>query len=78
MKIPLSSQVAGWLVTISTFTAGVGTFLLTANEAPWGLDAHNIGLTLSWIGVISNLAVVALRRDAVPGITSGVGTEGGK
>ena len=74
-QIPLSSRVAGWLVTFSTFTAAVGAFILSADSVPFGLDAYDVGLSLVWAGNIANFAVVALRRNVVPGVTSGVGTE---
>lgn len=74
-EIPFSSRLAAWLVTFSTFVAAVGAFILSADEVPFGLDAYDVGLALVWAGNIANFAVVALRRNAVPGITSGVELE---
>lgn len=76
MQIPLSSKFAGWLVTAGTFAAAVGTFLISADEAPFGWDGRDVGLLLNWFGIIANFAVVAIRRNAIPGVTTGVGTEG--
>lgn len=79
IKIPLTSQVAGWLVTISTFFGAVGLFLISAEPAntPFGWDARDTGLLISWIATFADFAVVALRRDAVPlpFVRSGVGLE---
>ena len=74
-QIPMSSKLAGWLVTFATFAASVGAFILSADEVPFGWDAYNVGLSLVWAGAIANFAVVAIRRNAVPGITTGIGTE---
>ena len=74
-EIPMSSRLAGHLVTFSTFAAAVGAFILSADEVPFGLDAYDVGLSLVWAGTIANFAVVAIRRNAVPGITTGIGTE---
>lgn len=71
----MSSGLASVLVTISTFTIATGTFLMTADRAPFGWDATDAGLTLNWIGIIANFAVISIRRDLIPGVTTGVGTE---
>ena len=75
-QIPLSSRVASYLVTFSTFVAALGAYLLTADQVPFGWDAFDVGLSLVWAGNVANFAVVALRRNAIPGVTTGVGTEG--
>lgn len=75
-KIPLSSQVAAWLVTLGQVCSGIGALILTADDVPFGLDPRDIGLSLVWVSNIATIVVVALRKNVVPGITSGVGTEG--
>lgn len=76
-QIPLSSKLAAYLVTLGTFTTSVGTYLLAGGEMPfnWGDYSHDIGLTMNLIGLFSTYLTVALRRDSLPFVTSGVGTE---
>ena len=74
-EIPMTSKLAAYLVTISSFTSAVGAFILSADAIPFGLSAYDWGLSLVWVGTIANFAVVAIRRDLIPGISTGVGTE---
>ncbi len=73
--MPMTSKVAATLVAVSTFAVAVGTFLISADKAPFGIDAYDTGLALNWAGIIANFAVVSIRRDLIPGWTTGVGTE---
>lgn len=74
-NIPLSSTVAAWLVVVGQICSGVGAMILTADAVPFDLDARDVGLSLVWVANIASIVVVALRKDVVPLITSGVGTE---
>ena len=73
--IPMSSKLAATLVAFSSFASAVGAFILSADQVPFGFNAFDTGLSLVWAGTIANFAVVAIRRDLIPGITTGVGTE---
>lgn len=73
--IPMSSKLAATLVAFSSFASAVGAFVLSADAVPFGLNAYDVGLSLVWAGTIANFAVVAIRRDLIPGVTTGVGTE---
>ena len=74
-QVPLTSVTAAWLVTIGQICSGVGALILTADEVPFGLDARDVGLSLVWASNIASIIVVALRKNVIPGIQSGVGTE---
>ena len=76
-KIPLSSAVASWLVTAGQIASGVGALLLATDPAsmPFNLDPYNIGLTLVFASNLITVVVVALRKNLVPGVISGSGTE---
>ena len=76
--MPMTSKVAAYLVALSSFCSAVGAFILSADAVPFGLDAYDAGLSLVWVGTFSNFGVVAIRRDLIPGVTTGVGTESGE
>ena len=76
-QIPLSSRVASWLVVAGQIASGIGALLLATDPSamPFGLDAYDYGLTLVFLSNIATVIVVALRKNVVPGLTSGQGTE---
>ena len=74
-QIPLSSRVAAWLITAQQILGGVGTLILTTDQMPWGIDAYDVGLALMIAAQVATIITVALRKNVVPGVTSGVGTE---
>jgi len=71
----MTSKLAASLVTLSSFASAVGAFILSADAVPFGFNAFDVGLSLVWAGTIANFAVVAIRRDLIPGWTTGIGTE---
>jgi hypothetical protein len=74
-NIPLSSAVASWLVTAGQILSGVGALILATDQMPWGIDAYDVGLSLVFASNIATVIVVALRKNVVPGVTSGQGAQ---
>jgi len=72
----MTGKVAAGLVFIAQVCTGIGALILTADEVPFGLDAHDVGLSLVWASNIATVIVVAIRRNLVPGVETGIGDEG--
>lgn len=71
----MTSKIAAWLVTLAQAASAIGAFLLSADEAPFGINAYDAGISLVWFGTIATFVVVAIRRNLIPGTTTGSGNE---
>ena len=73
--IPMSSTVSSWLITLGQVTSALGAMLLVADpeSVPFGLDAYQIGVTCVFISNLATAIVVGLRKNIIPGVTSGSG-----
>ena len=76
-NIPLSSKVAAWLITAGQIASGLGALLLATSpeSMPFGFNPYDFGLALVLASNVATVIVVALRKNVVPLVTSGVGTE---
>jgi hypothetical protein len=73
--IPMPSAVAAWLTMIGQAAAAIGALLLATEPSavPFGIDPFDFGLTLVFASNVATAVVVALRKNLLPGITSGSG-----
>ena len=71
----MTGNVHRLITTIAGIFSGVGAFLLSADAAPFGIDAYNLGLSMVWAGTIVTIVGTTLRANWLPGVTTGVGHE---
>lgn len=71
----MTGTLARFLATIAQIASGAGAFILSADAVPFGLDARDVGLACVWAGTFATIAVIAIRGNWLPGITTGIGTE---
>lgn len=71
----MTEKLAKFLITLGQTANGIGAFITTADRVPFGLDATDVGLSLIWFGTFATIAVVAIRANLIPGVTTGVGNE---
>lgn len=76
-NIPLSSAVASWLIAAGQIASGLGALLLATDPTsmPFDVDPYDLGLSLVFASNVATVIVVALRKNVVPLVTSGQGTE---
>ena len=71
----MTEKLAKWLITLAQTANGIGAFIVSADRVPFGLDASDVGLSLIWVGTFATIAVLAIRQNLIPGVTTGVGRE---
>lgn len=71
----MTGKVSKVLITLAQIANATGAFILSADAVPFDLDAADIGLSLVWFGTIATFAVVAIRANLIPGVTTGIGNE---
>lgn len=78
VKIPVTGKVAAWLVTISSVAVGISGLLIVTEPSSLGVSGDTLNVIAGWLalaGAATNIIVVALRRNLVGGVTSGIGLE---
>ena len=62
-------------MTLAQAASAIGAFLLSTETAPFNINPDDAGLALVWFGTIATFVVVAIRRNLIPGTTTGSGNE---
>ena len=79
--IGMTGRAAGFLVTVSSVAVGISGILIVTEPSSLGVSGDTLKLVAGWLalaGSITNIMVVALRRNYVPGVQTGIGTEEGQ
>jgi len=77
--VSMTGRAAAFLVTISSVAVGISGILIVTEPSSLGVSGDTLSVVAGWLalaGSVVNIVVVALRRNLVPTVESGIGNSG--
>lgn len=74
----MTGKLAAFLATLAYIATGVSGIFIVAQPSSLGVSGSTLQIIGGWLalgGSIFGVVVIAIRRNLIPGVTTGVGNE---